>query len=88
MDADAHANSANFTPIPESLHQRIRVLQHDLQRAKDYYHNGHLKQEHYDAMARILTERLQVLEGEVHARLLDEARRFGGSMRMSPGRLN
>lgn len=60
--------------IPADLSTAVRSLQHDIQRARQHYLNGHLKPEHYDAVHRVLSERLQMLEAQVQQRLLAESR--------------
>lgn len=70
MDAPAFPS----LDLPDALQAKMRALQHDLVRMKDHYKAGHLKPTQYDAVERILRERLLMIEAEVQARLLAESR--------------
>lgn len=70
MDATAFPSPA----MPDALQAKMRALQHDLVRMKEHYKAGHLKPAQYDAVERILKERLLMIEAEVQARLLAESR--------------
>lgn len=80
MDARA------FFPIPPELQTQIRVLSHDLQRAKINLASGRLKPEVYATLSQTLDARLRALEAQVQARLLEEARMGRAPMSWKPGK--
>lgn len=69
---------APYTPIPPHLLTQVHTLTRDLHRARENLAAGRLRPEHLAALERVLTARMELLEAEVHQRLLDEARRGGG----------
>jgi len=68
------APDPHLPTFPDSLHAKMRALQHDLAKMKEHHRNGHLKPSHYGAVERIMRERLVMVEAEVQARLLAESR--------------
>lgn len=73
----------NFEPLPAAIHQRLRVLQHDLSKVKENVAFGRVRPEHYADLEKALDARIQALEAEVHARLLAEAGRKNARFRLN-----
>lgn len=70
-------------PIPTRLVEQLRAVQHDLFKVRENLALGRVKPEHYADLVRVLGARIELLETEVHARLLDEARRKNAKFRMT-----
>lgn len=64
----------NEPPIPAPLVERLRVFQHDVAKVRENVALGRVPPTQYADLERVLTTRLALLEAEVHARLLGEAR--------------
>lgn len=75
--------AGNYEPIPRDLQQRIRILEHDITTARANLGAGRLRPEHFGDLQRVLGQRLEVLEAEVHTRLLEEARRRNGRFKLN-----
>lgn len=75
--------TSNYEPIPPRLHEQLRVMRHDLFKVRENLAVGRVKPEHYADLERVLGARLELLEAEIHGRLLDEARRKNAKFRMT-----
>lgn len=73
----------DHAPLPEKLFDQIRVMRHDLVQVRENLALGRVRPEHYANVGRALDARLELLEAEVHARLLDEARRRNARFRLN-----
>jgi hypothetical protein len=62
-------------PVPATLHDRVKALSHDLQRARVDLAMGKLPPGDYARVTGDLESRLRHLEAEVHARMLHAAAR-------------
>lgn len=74
---------SNYEPIPMRLVDQMRVMRHDLFKVRENVAIGRVKPEQYADLERVLAARIQLLEAEVHARLLDEARRKNERFRLN-----
>lgn len=73
----------NYEPIPTRLVEQLRVMQHDLFKVRENLAVGRVRPEHYADLERVLSARIELLEAEVHTRLLDEARRKNAKFRLT-----
>ena len=73
----------NSVPIPPALQQQLRVMQHDLHQVRANLAVGRISPQQFPDLERVLDSRLKLLEAEVHARLLDEARRTNARFKMN-----
>ena len=68
-------DARHVLPVPATLHDRVRALSHDLQRARVDLAVGRLRPDDYARVTGDLEARLRSLEGEVHAQMLHDAAR-------------
>lgn len=73
----------NYEPIPPQILHRMRVMQHDLFKVKENLAIGRVRPEDHASLERVLAARIELLEAEVHARLLDEARSRNARFKMT-----
>ena len=64
---------------------RVKVLSHDLVRARENLATGKIHPEHYTQLSKILEKRLRELEVEAHTRMLAEVKH--GNVAWRPPRL-